>query len=467
MSYKYPKPVQRWADWVRYVITHPLGEMNQWQRAARFAYDLGRFGVKQLQEDRASQMAAALTFRTLFSLLPVLVVTTILLKAIKGVDEFKEVAKGLFTTWGLDSIYVTLPDTATAATTEETSLSFFLLQLIDKAGDIQLATVGWVGVALVMYASISLMATIETGFNTIYRAPNSRPWVKRVVVYYFVLTVTPVMLGVMFYLNSRLNEVIQSLHVLGWLVTIGQVVWVFCTVWLLMFLVYWQVPNTQVSWRPALVGGFVAAVPLLAGGKGLGEFVGHAVAVKSLFSSLGMIPLLMYWAYLMWLAVLFGLEVAATLQTLRGRQIEELKPQKIDPGVVDPTSILELMGHAATCFRKGQPVTRRALAEHIGVTEPVVTIMIEKLLSGGLLHRVAGDDNAVTLAKPPDLIMADELLDISFSMTDGPASERRFAIVDRLRQAQKMLASQVTLASLGGAGKCAVDEGPPKEPQPA
>jgi uncharacterized BrkB/YihY/UPF0761 family membrane protein len=69
-------------QWLKRVVTQPREELDRWQRAVRFTYDLGRFGAKQLRHDRAQQMAAALTFRTLFGLLPVLVVGTVLVKAL-------------------------------------------------------------------------------------------------------------------------------------------------------------------------------------------------------------------------------------------------------------------------------------------------------------------------------------------------------------------------------------------------
>ena len=55
-------------------IVQPRHELDRWQKAARFVYDLGRCGLRQLDNDRATQMAAALAFRTLFGLMPVLVV---------------------------------------------------------------------------------------------------------------------------------------------------------------------------------------------------------------------------------------------------------------------------------------------------------------------------------------------------------------------------------------------------------
>ncbi len=442
--------IRRSSDWLRYVITHPMGELNRWQRAARFSYDLGRFGIKQLAEDRASQMAAALTFRTLFSLLPVMVVATILVKAIKGTSQFTAMIQSLLEGWGLYQIAGPNTDTtAAAAGGTRQSLGEFVMGLVAQTNDLNLSAIGWVGACLVIYAAISLMATIEGSFNTIYRAPSGRPWVRRIVMYYFVLTVAPLMLGVMFYLNSQFNTVIETLHAWAWLADGARVVWIFSTVWLLMFLVYWQVPNTIVSWRYALTGAFVATIPLLLGGKLLGTYLGSAMAVSSLYGSLGLVPLLMYWAYLVWLIVLFGLEVAATLQNLRGRQIEELTPRKVEQGVVDPASILELMGAAVGRFREGQPITAREMAEASNVPEEVASRMAACLADAGYLHRVdSGTDNTFALSRPPESVPADALLEIGFALVERHPVSESTDIVERLRQVQKRLASELTLATL-------------------
>ena len=52
--------IEQVTDWVKRVITQPRSELTRWQKRVRFAYDLGRYGAKQLDEDNASQMAAAL-----------------------------------------------------------------------------------------------------------------------------------------------------------------------------------------------------------------------------------------------------------------------------------------------------------------------------------------------------------------------------------------------------------------------
>ena len=96
-------------SWLRRAVTQPFQELSRWQRAARFAYDLGRYGARQLRADRAPQMAAALAFRTLFGLAPVVVVGTVLVKLIKGSDAILLSLHELFVAVGLDKIQVIPP----------------------------------------------------------------------------------------------------------------------------------------------------------------------------------------------------------------------------------------------------------------------------------------------------------------------------------------------------------------------
>ena len=86
---------------------------------------------------------------------------------------------------------------------------------------------------------------------------------------------------------------------------------------MVLFAIYKLVPNTTVTIRSALAGAFVSALLLELGKRFLDLYLGKAFAVSQLYGSLGLVPLFMFWVYLMWLAVLFGLEVCAMLQGLR------------------------------------------------------------------------------------------------------------------------------------------------------
>ena len=64
----------------------------------------------------------------------------------------------------------------------------------------------------------------------------------------------------------------------------------------------------------AMIGAFVAAFLLLIGKESLGLYFTHAVSLHQLYGSIGLVPIFMFWMYLMWLIILLGLQVAAIVQ---------------------------------------------------------------------------------------------------------------------------------------------------------
>ena len=442
------KWLKQMASWLGRAVTQPRDELNRWQRAARFAYDLSRHGARQLREDRAPQMAAALAFRTLFGLAPVLIVATIVVKAVKGSAALLASFRDLLVAVGLDKIQiVSLSESGTTAQT----LAEWLEHLVGQLASTNLAAIGWVGFAVIIYAANSLLVTIEKSFNVIYRAPEGRPWTRRVPLYWFLLTISPAFLGLASYYNNQFDTWVASVDTWQWLLVAARTVWSFGFAWLFMFAVYKLVPNSTVSIRPAMTGALVAAALLEFGKHSLGAYLQGAFSINQLYGSLGLVPLFMFWVYLMWLAVLFGLQVSATLQMLPGRTLEEIDRQRAHMGLVDPASVLNVMEVAAEHFLAGRVGTGAHVAEATGLPERVVTTIIERLVGEGWLHRLQRPEGAFSLAKPPDQMEADQFIELGYRMLDEASHGRRSCLSQRLRDAQKSLANGMTLAALVGA----------------
>ena len=111
-------------------------------------------------------MAAALSFRTLFSLLPVLVVATLVVKGLIGLEPFLAMAEELLVSVGLDTIRVIPSD---GVSEQSQTISVWLKEMFGQAAKVNLAAVHWIGVALMLYAALSLMVTIENCLNVIVR----------------------------------------------------------------------------------------------------------------------------------------------------------------------------------------------------------------------------------------------------------------------------------------------------------
>ncbi len=434
-------------QWLKRVVTQPLQELDRYQMAVRGAYDLGRFGARQLQHDRASEMAAALAFRTLFGLLPVLVVTTLLIKGFGGQQQFLGQLDELLKYWGLHKIQILLPDETGVATQ---TLAVWLRDNVLRAEQINVLAINWVGVPLIIYSAISLVVTVEDCFNTIYRAPQGRPWIRRVPLYWFVLTISPLLVVCSMYANIWFEEHLARLQTLAWLTASVGLLWSVFTGWVLMLAVYMLFPNTTVHRRPAMVGALVAALLLEIGKRTLGLYFEQALSLSKLYGSLGLIPLFMFWVYLMWLAVLFGLQVSATLQHMHGRRVAELQEQRRwESALIDPAVVVMIMERIAAGFMKGQTTTVEQIARTTGLTEPVVDRLLAGLVQAEMVHRVAGAESSVALRRPPEEIPLDQLLEIAFQSAQrdsgGDASHQ---LLEQLRMAQKAATAHATLRTL-------------------
>jgi len=440
-------------DWFTQAVHQPRDELDRWERAIRFAYDLGRHGARQLRQDRATQMAAALAYRTLFSLLPLLVVGTLLVRAIGGFDQFYNRARELFQGLGLNQYEVTPENGGAIPGSGQQTLSDWLLSLIESVEQINLAAITWVGIAVLIYSTIGLMVTIENSFNSIYRSPEGRSWARRIPIYWTVLSLGPAVLAGTIYLGNQFDGWLHEQG--GWwsLLLAVSVLWNFVVTWLVIFAVYKLVPNTDVAYRPAMIGAFVAAVLLVIGKEGLGLYFSRALTFSHLYGSLGLIPVFMFWVYIMWLVVLFGLEVSAALQMLGGRRLEEVERHRRQIGLVDPASVLAVVELIAERFNAGKPCSRTWLSEQTGLAPATLTPIIDGLIAEGIVHRVeTGDQSALSLARPPEQISARRLVDIGFELANLAESKGTSALIDLMREAQRHAASNMTLAGLIAAG---------------
>ena len=125
------------------------------------------------------------------------------------------------------------------------------------------------------------------------------------------------------YVTSQVVSEASNLPVVdtvaGWISSVTSLVTSGVASWVLLLLLLTLMPNTTVHLRPALIGSLVAAILWKFAKHGFKLYLTKAVSYSVLYGSLGLIPLFLFWMYLTWLIVLFGLELTYTLQAMRGR----------------------------------------------------------------------------------------------------------------------------------------------------
>lgn len=107
---------------------------------------------------------------------------------------------------GVDAGTGTGPD----ASLEATALGEWLNELVSKVRGVSFVAIGLTGLLILAYAAISFMVEIERSVNQIYRAPTGRSWVRRVTQYWTTLTLGSLFLFGTFYVGEQMTDWVDT-----------------------------------------------------------------------------------------------------------------------------------------------------------------------------------------------------------------------------------------------------------------
>jgi membrane protein len=265
-------------------------------------------------------------------------------------------------------------------------------------------------------------------------------------IYWFLLTFPAVLIGGAPLVIAQIDAIRGFLPDWAWLATTAEFLAGALVLWVLLLMTYLWVPNTVVKVRPAMVGAFTAAILIEAAKHLLGIYTSQALTLNKLYGSLGLIPLFMFWMYLMWIFVLLGLEVSAIIQVLRGRDIEILARQDEEDGLVDPAIAIRVVQLVAAGFEDGVASEPDTLSRELKLDLRLIRAILDRLERAGILLRLESMDG-YSLAKPADRIDLEAILSIGFDFADEKSIEFG-PLFDRLRAAQRAAVEGMSLKSL-------------------
>jgi len=170
-------------------------------------------------------------------------------------------------------------------------------------------------VLFTLWSASNIFATLTDGLNRMYDVEESRPWWKRRLIALAGLLVGSVLLVIGTVALLAGPELLEILHLAGaWIVLRWPLAIVMLV--LLMWLVYFLLPNRRMrsaAW-PTLIGSVVGTGLWLAATVGFRYYVSHFGRYSEVYGFVGGIIVLLLWLYITGLAILFGGEVAATLE---------------------------------------------------------------------------------------------------------------------------------------------------------
>ncbi len=265
--------------------------------------------LKRFLQDGCVYRASALTFTSLLAMVPLMVVAFSIFAAFPAFKTVGQQVQGFI----FDNF---VPHASQIVQTQ-------VLTFVDKAS--QLSAVGFV---FLIVTAVLMLFTIEQALNAIWRVPKRRKGVSAFLLYWAILTLSPILLGASVVISTYLLSLplfAEAANAYAMQNTLlGILPFILTTI--AFTLLFVALPNCHVPIRYGFTGAVFAAILFGMAKVGFAAYISNFNTYALLYGALAAIPIFLLWVYLSWLIILAGAELSYALtfrHSIRpGRQLD-------------------------------------------------------------------------------------------------------------------------------------------------
>jgi len=330
--------------------------------------NFSRFVVIRFKQDKCAQIASSLTFTTLLSIVPMLMIALTVFSALPTFQSFSTEIENFL----LNNL---LPEKAGGV------ISNYMQEFAESAT--RLTTVG---ILFLVSTALVMMLTIDKAFNTIWRVSHPRPLVKRLVVYWAVLTLAPLLVGASLSLTSWLVGLSMGgeKHISTFGLDVLKIVPMIFTTFAFALL-FRLVPNRYVPRTHALIGAFISALFFEFMNRAFGYYISHVPTYNVIYGAFSSVPIFLMWVYLSWLSILVGAVITASLSHWRSTLASSLSPPATQ--MLDALRVLKIMmGN----FRNGNVTSFPDLSKALRLGYDTLEVILKKLEEANMVCKAEG-----------------------------------------------------------------------------
>ena len=269
-------------------------------------------------------------------------------------------------------------------------------KLMTLVNNVNGSVLGGIGLAFFIYTAISMVQKIEESFNYVWYVSKPRSFSRRFTEYLLILLLGPVAIAVALgALASLQNEAIvqwaANNALLGPIFSATSKLTPFLVVTAVFTALYKYMPNTEVRFRSALVGGLTGGFLWATLGMVFAAFVANSARTQAIYASFAIAIFTLFWLYLNWLVLLIGSQLAFYFQNPAYMRIGRREPRLSN--AMRERLALNIMLIVGSAFRdSNKSVNQRALSEELRIPSITVTPVIMALANKGLLTTLENDD---------------------------------------------------------------------------
>ncbi len=260
-------------------------------------------------------------------------------------------------------------------------------------------TAGVVGLLALLVIVVMLFTNIENTFNDIWGVRRGRNWITRIVYYWTAVTLGAVLFFAsltLFSAGTFIKLFIDKLPFSQELARLFILILPASSALLLVLILtlfYRLVPHTRVRWVAALLGAILVTALLFLNNYLAFLYFRNVVSTKSLYGSVGILPILMLGLYIFWLFVLVGGQITYAVQNVHYRS-SQTAWHSLNHVTRESMSLLVLL-LIARRFKSCQPAySVTGLAQVIRVPSQILNESLNRLCDMRLITELPPSDNA-------------------------------------------------------------------------
>jgi membrane protein len=301
---------------------------------------------------------------------------------------------------------------------------------------------------LVVWAALGLLTTIEKAFNNIWHVSRGRSFLHRIISYWAILTLGPLLLGAGIYVTTKyamfgqIRETVMSY--------IGPILsYLIATV--AFFVLYFVMPNTKVKAKAAIWGAAVAGLVWTLTKWGFGKYVTVFIPYNKIYGVLGLVPLAVLWIYVTWLIVLFGLQLTFTTQNFESLNDAEIAAsrRRDDYFIANDMTVINIAREIAAAFHNNQaPVSQELICSRLCIPGEFGEKILNHLISHGLIARTSEPRAGLVPLKDPQNIKLSDIAEAVSAAAFAQASPEQSTKLQQISQQQKDFFAQYSLKQI-------------------
>ena len=294
--------------------------ISGWRRVVKIA----RFAVARSLQDQIIEVAASLTFTTVLSIVPLLAVALSLFTAFPLFKDYRDALQDFLATNLMPS-----------------AVSDTVMQYLNDFAH-QASRLTAIGSGFLVVTALLLIMSIDSALNDIWHLKRQRPMSQRILVYWAVVSLGPVMLGASLWASTYLaRESLGMVSQIAILDELGISAVPFALTILGFTAIFVVVPNCKVLWRDAFAGGLLAAVILEAMKIGFAFYISQFPTYTIIYGTFAAVPVFLAWIYISWIGVLLGATLAANLPLIRSNRMDTVARPGSD--LIDALTLLNAL----------------------------------------------------------------------------------------------------------------------------